>query len=102
MAIEGKACRYRGLLINALSVHLDLGQMARTGKRTIVHCPRGIQRRSEAAERNLRLFFLSGLERLIGRIHQPWGLGHIYIERAMELKLNGIALNRFRNHTEDK
>ena len=26
----------------------------------------------------------------------------IYRERAMELKLNGVALNRSRNHTEDK
>ena len=33
---------------NAVSVHLDSGQMARTGKRTIVHCPGGIPRRSEA------------------------------------------------------
>ena len=34
---------------NALSMHLEsAGQMARTGKRTIVYCPRGDPRRSEA------------------------------------------------------
>ena len=36
------------MIFNALGMHLDSGQMARSGKRTIVHCPRGIPRRSEA------------------------------------------------------
>ena len=36
------------MIFNALCMHLDSGQMARSGKRTIVHCPRGISRRFEA------------------------------------------------------
>ena len=36
------------MIFNALCVHLDSGQMARSGKRTIVHCPRRISRRFEA------------------------------------------------------
>ena len=36
------------MIFNALCMHLDSGQMARSGKRTILHCPRGIPRRSEA------------------------------------------------------
>ena len=36
------------MIFNALCMHLDSGQMARSGKRTIVHCPRGILRRFEA------------------------------------------------------
>ena len=32
------------MIFNALCMHLDSGQMARSGKRTIVHCPRGIPR----------------------------------------------------------
>ena len=36
------------MIFNALCMHLDSGQMARSGKRTIVHCPRGSSRRFEA------------------------------------------------------
>ena len=32
---------------NVLFMYLDSSQMAQTGKRTIVHCPRGIPRHSE-------------------------------------------------------
>ena len=36
------------MIFNALCMHLDSGQMARSGKRTIVHCSHGISRRFEA------------------------------------------------------
>ena len=36
------------MIFNALCMHLDSGQMARSGKRTIVHCPHGILRQFEA------------------------------------------------------
>ena len=36
------------MIFSALCVYLDSGQMARSGKRAIVHCPRGISRRFEA------------------------------------------------------
>ena len=87
------------MIFNALCMHLDSGQMPRSGKRTIVHCPRGISRRFEALGGIYGCFpsvDSSGL-----RLGSPT-LGRIYIERAMELKLNGIALNRSRNHNEDK
>ena len=35
------------MIFNALCMHLDSGQMARSGKRTIVHCPCGVSRRFE-------------------------------------------------------
>ena len=35
------------MIFNALRMHLDSGQMARSGKRTMVRCPRGISRRFE-------------------------------------------------------
>ena len=129
MAIElGKSLQI-SRTFNALSLHLDSGQMARTGKRIIVHSPRGIPRRSEA-QRGIYGSFpsvdSSGLSaeftnlgnlvprafpfwigsdpiqkgKALGTRLQPWG--RIYIERTMELKLNGIALNRSRNHIEDK
>ena len=49
---------------NAVSVHLDSGQMARTGKRTIMHCPRGIPRRSEALRGIYSCFPSAGLSGL--------------------------------------
>ena len=36
------------MIFNAVCMHLDSGQMPRSGKRTIAHCPRGISRRFEA------------------------------------------------------
>ena len=36
------------MILNALCMHLDSDQMVRSGKRTIVHCPRGISRQFEA------------------------------------------------------
>ena len=66
------------MTFNALCKHLDSGQMPRTGKRTIMHCPRGISRRFE----DLR--------------------GIYGCFPSVELKLKGIALTRSRNHTEGK
>ena len=36
------------MIFNALCMHSDSGQMVRSGKRTIVRCPRGSSRRFEA------------------------------------------------------
>ena len=86
---------------NVLSVHLDSSQMAQTGKRTIVHCPRGIPRHSEVLRGIYSCFpsvDSSGLSAEVTNL----GEGYIYIYRAMELKLNRIALNRSRDHAEDK
>ena len=44
------------MIFNALCMQLDSGQMARSGKGTILHCPRGIPRRSEALRAIYNLF----------------------------------------------
>ena len=72
--------------------------MARTGKRTIAHYPRGIPRRSEALRGIYGCF--SSVDS-ISLSAEFTNLGEGYIERVMELKLNGIALSRSRNHIED-
>ena len=81
-------------------MHLDSGQMARSGKRTIVHCPRGISSRFEALGGFTAVFPQWTLAAY--RLRSPTLGKDKYIERAMELKLKGIALNHSRNHIEDK
>ena len=67
------------MIFNALCMHLDSGQMARSGKTTIiVHCPRGIPRRSEALRGIYSLF--SSVDS-IGLSAEFTHLGEGYIER---------------------
>ena len=65
---------------NAVSVHLDSGQMARTGKRTIVHCPRGIPRRSQRLREEFMAVFPQWT-RSAYRLNSPTLGKDIYIER---------------------
>ena len=66
------------MIFNALCMHLDSGQMARSGKRTILHCLRGIPRRSEALRGIYSLF--SSVDS-IGLSAEFTHLGEGYIER---------------------
>ena len=61
-------------------MHLDSGQMDRTGKRTIVHCPRGIPRHSEAL-RGIYGCFPSGDSSGLLAEFTNLGEGYIIIER---------------------
>ena len=76
---------------NALSAHLDSGQMARTGKRTIVHCPRGIPRHFGALR--VRLFSLSGLERAY-RLNSPTLGKDIYCWFASDVTAAMLVVNK--------
>ena len=67
------------MIFNALCMHLDSGQMVRSGKRTIVHCPRGSSRRFEALGGIYGCFpsvFSSGLSAQVPNLGE-----RIYIER---------------------
>ena len=88
MGIEGKACRYRRLLMLFPCIWTWVKWLERVNE-----LYRALSTRNSEAfwgsERNLRLFSVSGIEWLIGWIHQPWG--RMYIERAMELNLNSLS-----------
>ena len=99
MAIEGKACRYQGLLMLFPCIWTQVKWIEWVKELScIAHVEfRGVLRLWEEFTAVFPQWTRAGY-----RLNSPTLGKDIYIARSMELKLNGITLNCSRNHTEDK